>query len=143
MAICVKDIMTSHVICVSTEDIVTKVDDIFNNNVIHHIPVLSVGGDVVGIISKTDFERISAGLSMFKLTKRDDYNQALYRSLRAGEIMTKDAICISINNSMADAIQVFRKNKVRALPVLDGNNIKGIVTPYDVMVYFADNCSCR
>lgn len=135
--------MTSHVICVNTEDIVTKVDDIFKNNVIHHIPVLSTDGDVVGIISKIDFERISAGLSMFKLTRRDDYNQALYRSLRAGEIMTKDAICISIDNSMDDAIQVFRKNKVRALPVLDGNNIKGIVTPYDVMVYFADNCSCR
>ena len=135
--------MTSNVISVSTEDIVTKVDEIFKNNSIHHIPVISNENEIVGIISKTDFERISAGLSLFKLTGRDDYNQALYRSLRAVEIMTRDVICISIDKSMEDAIMVFRKNKVRALPVLDGKNIKGIVTPYDIMVYFADNCTCK
>lgn len=135
--------MTSHVISVSTEDIVTKVDEIFKNNSIHHIPVLSVEGETVGIISKTDFERISAGMSLFKMSNKDEYNQALYRSLRAGEIMTRDAICITINDTMDDAIQVFKKNKVRALPVLEGKSISGIVTPYDIMVYFADNCTCK
>ncbi|NNF32753.1 MAG: CBS domain-containing protein [Saprospiraceae bacterium] len=138
----VKDIMTREVICLNTEDIVTKVDEIFNAHNIHHIPILSVDDKVVGIISKTDFERISAGFSMFKMSKREEYNHALYRSLRAVEIMTRDVKTISAVSNVNDAIKIFKENRLHALPVIEDDSIVGIITPYDIMVYYAEHCHC-
>jgi CBS domain-containing protein len=142
MAVNVKDIMTPHVICVSTEDIVTKVDEIFNSHSIHHIPVLSTDGKIAGIISKSDFERISSGKSMFKLANRKEYNKTLYRTLRAVEIMTKNVQCIDSEVNLKEAIHIFRQNRVRALPVIHDDEIVGIITPYDIMIYYADHCKC-
>lgn len=142
MTVNVKDIMTPHVICVSTEDIVTKVDEIFKSHSIHHIPVLSTEGKIVGIISKSDFERISSGKSMFKLANRKEYNKTLYRTLRAVEIMTKNVKCIDSDVNLKEAIHIFKQNQVRALPVIHDDEIVGIITPYDIMIYFADHCNC-
>ena len=139
----IRDIMTSEVICLNTEDIVTKVDQIFRNHNIHHIPILSSDQKVVGIISKTDFERISAGFSMFKLSNREEYNLALYRSLRAVEIMTKDVKTISVNASISEATETFKENRLHALPVIENDRIVGIITPYDIMVYYTENCHCN
>lgn len=139
----VKDIMTREVICLNTEDIVTKVDEIFSSHNIHHIPILSGEKKVVGMISKSDFERISAGFSMFKMSKREEYNHALYRSLRAVEIMTKDVKTISAESSINDAIHIFKENRLHALPVIEKDAIVGIITPYDIMVYYAEHCHCK
>ena len=138
----IRDIMTKTVICLDTEDIVTKVDNIFKENNIHHIPILSSGKKVVGIISKTDFERISAGFSMFKLSNREEYNHALYRSLRAVEIMTTDVKTISVNATIGEAANIFKENRLHALPVIENDAIVGIITPYDIMVYYTENCHC-
>ena len=79
---------------------------------------------------------------MFKLSNREEYNNALYRSLRAVEIMTKDVITISAEEGVNDAIKIFKENRLHALPVIKDESIVGIITPYDIMVYYADNCHC-
>jgi len=138
----VKDIMTRDVICVHAEDIVTKVHEIFEMHEIHHLPVLDNHENIVGIISRTDLERISAGMSMFKLNKKEEYNEALYRSLRAKEIMTPDPECLDRAATLESAITEFKDNKFRALPVVLGQHVVGIITPYDIMLYFAEHCNC-
>lgn len=142
MAVDIQNIMTTQVICVTTEDIVTKVDEIFSSHSIHHIPVLSLEGKIVGIISKSDFERISSGKSMFKLANRREYNKTIYRTLRAVEIMTGNVKCINSQANLNEAINIFRQNQLRALPVIHDDKIVGIITPYDIMVYYADHCNC-
>ena len=138
----VSKVMTRHVIAVREEDIVTKVHDLFEAKKIHHIPVIDEEDNITGIISRTDFERISAGMSIFKLSKKEEYNDALYRSLRAKEIMTKDPECINQNAPLNAAISKFKNNKFRALPVTEGKQIVGIITPYDIILYYSENCSC-
>ncbi|MCB0644425.1 MAG: CBS domain-containing protein, partial [Phaeodactylibacter sp.] len=49
----VSTIMTTNLITVNPEDPIQKVNEIFEKNNIHHIPVVRYK-DIVGIISKTD-----------------------------------------------------------------------------------------
>ena len=138
----VKNLMTKEVLSLSTEDIVTKVEEMFRNNNIHHIPITSLDNMVVGIISKSDFERISAGMRVFKITNKDEYNKALYRSLRAGEIMTPNPHCLTGEDNIIKAVNVFKGNNMHALPITKDGVLEGILTPYDLMIYFIENCKC-
>ena len=70
------------------------------------------------------------------MSNREEYNNALYRSLRAVEIMTKDVITISAREDVNVAIKIFKENRLHALPVTENEAIVGIITPYDIMVYY-------
>ena len=58
----VKSIMTTKLITVSTGDKLTVVKEIFDNNRIHHVPVVRYK-ELVGIISKTDFMHFLRGFN--------------------------------------------------------------------------------
>jgi len=135
----VKDVMTTQVVTLTTEDVVSEVYQIFSELNIHHIPVVHADKRIVGIVSKSDLERISSGISLFSQKRKEELNAVLYRTLRVVEIMTPQPECVDPDITLKDAILMFRKNKFRALPVVDKGKIIGIVTPYDVMLFFAQN----
>lgn len=137
--LCVKDVMTTQVVTLSTEDVVSEVYEIFSELNIHHIPVVHDDHKIVGIISRSDLERISSGISLFSQKRKDEMNATLYRSLRVSEIMTTQPECVGPEISLKEAILHFRENKFRALPVVENEKIVGIITPYDVMLFFAEN----
>ncbi len=77
------DIMQQNVVTLSTEDTVDKAHEIFKNNGFHHIPVVDEDSKVVGMISTSDLERISLGMSVFKSSKKRRV-QFIYLSLPSG-----------------------------------------------------------
>jgi CBS domain-containing protein len=135
----VTDVMTTQVVTLNTEDVVSEVYQIFSELNIHHIPIVHQKDKIVGIVSKSDLERISSGMSLFTQQKKNEFNEVLYRSLRVSEIMTPQPECISSEVTLKEAILLFRENKFRALPVLENGKMIGIITPYDVMLFFAEN----
>lgn len=135
----VKDIMTTQVVSLNTEDIVSQVYKIFLELNIHHIPVVHKEEHIVGIVSRSDLERISSGISLFNQQRKSEFNEVLYRTLRVSEIMTPQPECIEPNVTLKEAILLFRENKFRALPVVEDGKMIGIITPYDVMLFFAEN----
>ncbi len=46
--------------------------------------------------------------------------------------MTKDVVTVDVHDSLSDAIELLKRNKIRRLPVLDGNKLVGIVTDRDL-----------
>ncbi len=46
--------------------------------------------------------------------------------------MTKDAVTVDIHDSLSDAIELLKRNKIRRLPVMDGDKLVGIVTDRDL-----------
>ena len=135
----VSDVMTTQVVSLNTEDIVSEVYQIFSELNIHHIPVVHKEDHIVGIVSKSDLERISSGISLFSQNRKKEFNEVLYRTLRVSEIMTPQPECVNPDLSLKEAILLFRENKFRALPVVEENRMIGIITPYDIMLFFAEN----
>jgi acetoin utilization protein AcuB len=58
----IKTIMTTKLITVNPKDKLTAVKEIFDNNKIHHIPVVRYK-EIVGIISKSDFLHFLRGFN--------------------------------------------------------------------------------
>ncbi len=134
--ITVGQIMTTPVITVAPNDTMDKVQAIFRKNNIHHLPVVD-DGQVVGMISNTDYMRLLHGFTLFKTEKSEEYNDAILRSLLANEVMTRQIAVLNPDDSLEMAAGYFRENLFHALPIVDEKTQKlvGIVTTYDLISY--------
>lgn len=131
----INDVMTSSLLTVSHEQSMDKVDKIFKNHDIHHIPVIK-GDKLIGIISRTDVDQMKHGMSFFINVNVASYNEALFESTLAKDVMTKHVETINGTDSLKVAYTWFKKNKFRALPVVEDNKLVGIVTPLDLLDHF-------
>ena len=136
----VGNIMSTPVITVHKDDTMSKVQDIFRKNNIHHIPVIAEGNKVVGIISKSDYLRLLHGFTLFKTEKSIAYNDAIMRSLLVGEVMTRQVATLNPEDSLEMAAGFFRENLFHALPVVSAQGqLIGIITTFDLITYaYAD-----
>ena len=87
----IKTIMTTNLITVNPGDKLTKVKEIFDENNIHHIPVVRFK-EMVGLISKSDFNYFLRG---FSRNEEDRFiNYARLRAYTAEDIMTKGLVAL-------------------------------------------------
>jgi CBS domain-containing protein len=49
------------------------------------------------------------------------------------DIMTKDVITVKANQTLEDATQIMVENKIKKLPVLEGDKLVGIITATDLI----------
>ncbi len=79
------------------------------------------GGQLAGIFSERDYARkvILKGKSS--------------HSTRVGEIMTESVICVRLDQSMADCMALMTDKRIRHLPVLDENDVVGVISIGDVV----------
>lgn len=125
--------MTSNVLSVNTSNKLADVAELFQENNIHHVPVVS-GDNVIGIISKTDMERIS----FVSEVSEKKVNTAIYDMLSIEQVMTTNVENIQSADPIKDAATIFAQGKFHALPVLNGESIVGIVTTTDLMKHLLD-----
>jgi acetoin utilization protein AcuB len=131
----VKSIMTSKLVTVNPADKLTVVKEIFDQNPIHHIPVVRFK-ELVGIISKTDFMHFLRG---FSRNEEDRFvNYARLRAYTAEDIMTKGLAILSPDERINVALEVFLTNRFHAIPVDEEGDLVGIITTFDVIKALAD-----
>ncbi|HAD13941.1 MAG TPA: CBS domain-containing protein [Saprospirales bacterium] len=129
----ISSIMTDHkhLVTVDPEESLSKVKEIFEGHKFHHIPVVHFR-EIVGIISRTDFEHFMGGASHFE---EDKYvNQLRLDRAKASDIMVKRLGKVSSDDRINVALEVFMVNRFHALPVVDDGELVGMLTPYDIML---------
>jgi acetoin utilization protein AcuB len=52
--------------------------------------------------------------------------------MKVGNYMTPEPLTVDEDESMGDALVVMRRQQIRHLPVVNGNNLVGIVTDRDL-----------
>jgi acetoin utilization protein AcuB len=129
----ISDIMTSNLVTVRPETNANEIMAIFQAHSFHHIPVVEKGGVLVGIISKEDFFKLSYVLSLHTTGKT--WTEREYRSLKATDIMTKQPMVLNPDDSIGLAADIFLANHFHALPVVEGNELVGMVTSHDLLQY--------
>jgi acetoin utilization protein AcuB len=133
----VSEIMTKKLFTVLPTDSLKMVKDIFDNHIIHHIPVVRYR-DCVGIISKTDFYKAIHDSRFESPETASSENQKIYENFTAQDLMTKKLVKIEPNEKIGTAVELFLENYFHALPIInDENEIVGILSSYDILkLYF-------
>ena len=134
--ISVEQIMTKELKTIGRNENVLQAKQILYESDFHHLPVLDEQGQLEGIISQTDLNRMQSGLSLFRNRDKDDYENALFETVRVCEVMTKDLTSLRPSDKIQNAYNVFKENRIHALPVIDKGALVGIVTPIDLLEYF-------
>jgi acetoin utilization protein AcuB len=134
----ISEIMTTDLITVNPKDKLEDIEKIFAQNKIHHIPVVRYK-KLVGIISKTDYLHFLRGF-----TKNDEdrfINEARLRAYTAEEIMTEGIAKVEPTDRINVALEIFKINMFHAIPVVENDELKGIVTTHDIIRALADATS--
>jgi acetoin utilization protein AcuB len=126
----VSTIMSSDLKTANPTDKLEVIKKIFDENNIHHIPVVR-HMEIIGIISKSDFLHYLHG---FRYNSSDDILEASRLSAwKAEDIMTKKLAKVEKTDPIRTALQVFKLNRFHAIPVVDKGKLVGIVTTYDII----------
>ncbi|MCE2821894.1 MAG: CBS domain-containing protein [Bacteroidota bacterium] len=128
----VSSLMTDYrnLVTVTPEDTLLRVKEIFATHNFHHLPVVNFR-EIVGLISKTDFEYFMGGISCCSGDQAQD-EQRLAQTA-AKEIMTKRLGKVAPDDRVNVVLEVFMVNRFHALPVVENGELVGIVTPFDIM----------
>jgi acetoin utilization protein AcuB len=123
-----------HLVTVAPEEPLLRVKEIFETHKFHHIPVVRFRG-IVGMVSKTDFEYFMGGASHYA---EDKYvNQLRLERTQVQEIMTKRLGKVAPDDRINVALEIFLLNRFHALPVVENEELVGIITPFDIMTALA------
>lgn len=130
----VSTIMTTNVYTVQENESLQDVVNLFRKHKIRHIPVLS-GNKISGMISRTDINRLTFG-ALFD--NQEGSEEAILEILSIPQIMTSKLKSVSANDPIKEVAEIFAIEEFHALPVLEGEVLKGIVTTTDVIKYLLD-----
>lgn len=131
----ISSIMTTKLITVNPEDSLEAVKKIFDNHRIHHIPVVRFK-TIVGLVSKIDFAQFLGDVAYSDEAineKMDKISKATVES-----IMTKRLGKLEPTDRINVALEIFNKNIFHALPVVDGDDLVGIVTTFDIIRFLSE-----
>jgi len=129
----VAKIMTRNPLCVNLTNEVNDVVELFKAHNIHHIPVVS-GDKLIGMISKTDIDRVS----YVDAYQADSASTAVFNLLKLEQVMTHQVETVDIEDAIRDAATLLATGTYHALPVLEEGKLVGILTSTDVINYLLE-----
>ena len=95
------------------------VNELFSKKHINAIPVLSMEGEIEGIITASD------------LGKETDFTKLV------ADVMTTKTHVVSIQSGIQDAAKMMDKNHVHHLVVMDNGQVEGIISAMDFVKIIA------
>jgi CBS domain-containing protein len=129
----VRDIMQRKIVTVSAGDTLSTVEDIMTLGCVRHMPVVTAG-KLVGVVSERDLLRASlSSLNEFGTAQR----RAFLHVVEIGRVMSAPPIVIEADQTVEEAAHVMAENKIGCLPVVDLDELVGMLTETDVLRYFA------
>jgi CBS domain-containing protein len=118
----VAQFMSTDLFTVSPDDLIDLAASVMDWRHIRHVPVEDQEGRLAGLITHRGLLRmmINSANSETKLTT-------------VREIMVPDPVTVTPATSALEAMEIMRTNRVGCLPVVDGDQLVGIITSYDFL----------
>ncbi len=128
----ISTIMTKNVVTLSTTDDLVTAEELFKKHFIRHIPV-TAGNEVLGMLSYTDLMRISFADAVDP--HEEEVDTMVYNMFSIEQVMVKDVICVSPKATIQEVAAFLAQKEFHALPVVDDDQLVGIVTTTDLINY--------
>ena len=115
--------MTTDLFTVKPDDVVDLAASVMDWRHIRHVPVEDEEGRLVGLVTHRGLLRL-----MSSGTRASGDRHTTVR-----EVMVQNPLTVSPSTPSLEAIETMRRNRVGCLPVVEGNELVGIVTSYDFL----------
>ncbi|MFN5433170.1 MAG: CBS domain-containing protein [Planctomyces sp.] len=131
----VSHVMTKDPVVLEAGDSLSRARRLFEETGVHHLPVVR-GGELAGILSWTDFLRVSFG--EFGNQDVRSLDAVLDHTRRLQDVMRTDVITMPISGTVRDAAAILSQGGFHSVPVVDGTRLAGIVTSSDLIHYLVE-----
>lgn len=125
-------IMTEQLHTISVTESLTDAEVLMKKKNIRHLPVME-GDKLAGILSLTDLMRISF-VDSYK-EEDESVDTAVYNMLTLKQVMISKPVTIQAKQTIREAAEILSENEFHCLPVMEGDQLTGIVTTTDLIKY--------
>jgi CBS domain-containing protein len=146
-----KDLMTSKVVTVNPDTLVSEVADLLHKYHYSGLPVVNEEGRVLGTISERDFITADSGLYLptyIQMLSNVDYVHGAGKKLphvveqvvnaKAKDIMNQAIPFARVDTSIEELARMFAEQRVNPIPVTDSTNkLVGIISRSDLIKFFS------
>ena len=98
---------------------------------IRHLPVVDADRRLIGILTESDVREIVASEGLRDL-------DAAPSTLIVGKAMSLDPVAVTPDTSLAAAVTLMYKRKISAVPVVDADEVVGILSESDILREFTE-----
>lgn len=126
--------MTPEPITVSENDSMGEAVLAMRRHQIRHLPVVNAN-TLVGIVTDRDIQRASPSL-LSGIAERE--YQKVLDSTPVGKIMTREPFTVRLDTDLVDAVRILVDKRFSALPVVNGDELVGILTDIDALRVLLD-----
>lgn len=118
----VKDIMSKDLVCLNSDDSVERAAQIMHQFDVGSVPVCGNNKQLVGIVTDRD-------ITLRSVAPGGDSSGA-----KICDIMTSHPVTGSPDMDVHDAARIMSEQQIRRLPIVDNNNLVGIVSLGDISI---------
>lgn len=124
----VRDLMSAPPIWISPETTLNEAEALMDTERVRRLPVVDADGRLVGIVSRGDIrEGLSASAAHHPLAP-----DAQEQWLTVSDVMSTDVITVPADAPLWQAAELMLEHKIGGLPVMEGNEVVGVVTESDI-----------
>ena len=128
----ISTIMAKDLVTVKKTDGLDVAEHLFKKHRIRHIPVVD-GKRIVGMLSMNDLLRISFADGAYR--EEDNISSSVYEMFTVPMLMRNKLTTVAPDNTIREAAEIFVQSEYHSLPVVDGDELVGIVTTTDLINY--------
>lgn len=125
--------MTTKLVTVRPSTSAHDIKLLFDKHPFHHLPVVDTGHKLRGIISRKDLANLAYVLS--RNTGGRTFTEKEYQALTAEDLMTQYPLSLDPDDTIGLAADIFLANKFHALPIVEDDQLVGIVTTHDLLAW--------
>ena len=138
----VADIMTHPALAIDPQAPLLQAIRLMTVHRVSGLPVVGPEGQVVGILTEGDLlRRVETGtageqpgwLASFLLPGRSAQKYVATHGRRVGDVMTTGVIAVTEDTSLAEAVELMQRHRVRRLPVVRDGRLLGVVSRADLV----------
>src|SRR5215217_7892518 len=116
--------MSTDLFTVSPDDLIDFAASVMDWRHVRHVPVEDQEGRLVGLVSHR---------GLLRMLSNGNRSNVDSKPTTVREVMIANPVTVSPSTSSLEAMEIMRGNRVGCLPVVEGNQLVGIVTSYDFL----------
>jgi acetoin utilization protein AcuB len=129
----VDTIMSRDVVTVRPDAALMEIRGLLHERGFNHLLVTEPDDTLCGVISDRD---VLKAVSPFLDTYSEEHRDVKTLSKPASEIMQAEPITVAPETDIKKAAEILLENRVSSLPVVEGDELVGIVTGKDLLEYY-------
>jgi acetoin utilization protein AcuB len=126
----VRDVMTPNPITVGSHESLRMAQERMVTHRCRRLPVLNEQDVLVGILTDRDV-RLAVNSPLILRERWQD--EQLLAQTQVAACMTPDPICVKPDTLLRDALDILLDHRISGLPVVDGDQLVGVLTVTDLL----------